>query len=433
MGISRFWRCALVMAAAAGLFFADSDTLWARRTKQRPSKWHIIQTRHYRVRTDISQTVARAISRHMEAMYGEYRRRMSSLPGRRGAVRFEVVIFKDQADYGVFVGPRGRNSGGMFIGHRNSLASFGTEADMERILRVLRHEGFHQFAAGFIGRTMPIWLNEGMAVFFENSEWTTEGLQIGLVPPGRLALLKRARAAKRLLPLVKMLLMSDATWSRNVNSGAEAGDLQYAEAWSMVHFLVYGDKGKYRRHLERYIRQVAKGRSGQQAFNDVFAGDAKGFERRWLAYMDSLKPGDHIRCEHRLLLLVHLLQGVGDRPEVSGDIKTFYEAAVGQKLGAWEGWASVGLKVRSDDIKAVKSLFVCPNDKKQEKPYSYEFEKAKGAAGGLPIIVCRHHAGMIYRATVVRDATTGALEPRILTLPLPAGASKRKGLTLKKL
>ncbi|MDP6381160.1 MAG: DUF1570 domain-containing protein, partial [Phycisphaerae bacterium] len=305
------------------------------------------------------------------------------------------------------------NSSGIFIGHKNTLASFGAEDRLEHILTVLRHEGFHQFAATFIGRQIPIWLNEGMAVFFENSEWVGGVLKIGLVPVGRLRGLKQARAGGRFIRLSKMLLMSDRDWSDNVRTGADREGLQYAEAWSMVHFLVYGDKGRYRRRLESYIRKVADGKTGERAFREVFAGDVKGFEKRWLAYIDGLKPADYIKCRFKLMVLVQLL----DATLPLKDIQAFYDAAIAQKLGKWSFLSPDVPEIRSDDIKAVKNLFRCPNDRQAAKPYSYELERK----GKSTDIICRHHHGLIYRATLAKNEKSGRMEPRILTLPAESG------------
>jgi len=410
-----------------GLLLASPVALGAWSVK-REGRYFIIETRHYKVSTDISAKMAQIIARHMEAVYAEYYRRMAGVSHRRSGKRFQVVVFKNGADYAGFVGAGGINSRGIFIWHRNTLASFGTEGDLDLILRVLRHEGFHQFAIAFIGYKIPIWLNEGMAVFFENSEWSEGRLKIGLVPAGRLATLKRARADNQLIPLRKMLLLSNEEWSMNIQIGTQTGTLQYAQAWSMVHFLVYGDKGRYRRHLELYISKIAGGQTHRQAFEKVFGGDVAGFEKRWLAYIDSLKVADYVRCRHHLTLLLQLLDANRERPEIYKDMKTFYEAVVNQKLGQWEAWTPDGLGVKSDDTKAIKRLFLCPKDSSRKKPYSYEFAPAEkdsaSAKAGLPDIICRHHSGMIYRGTFVKDEVTGELEPRVLTLP--AGPKKSR-------
>jgi hypothetical protein len=41
--------------------------------------------------------------------------------------------------------------------------------ESQNLWRVLAHEGFHQFIGYELGQQIPMWLNEGMAQYFETS------------------------------------------------------------------------------------------------------------------------------------------------------------------------------------------------------------------------------------------------------------------------
>ena len=68
-----------------------------------------------------------------------------------------------------------------------------------------------------------------------------------------------------------------------------APELQYAQAWSMVHFLVHGKGGKYKPLLDRYMKVLIETRSTAEA-RDVFKGaDLPTLQREWLSYVKSLR------------------------------------------------------------------------------------------------------------------------------------------------
>ena len=51
----------------------------------------------------------------------------------------------------------------------------------ENLWQVLAHEGFHQFLGYELGLDVPVWLNEGMAQYFETSYIAYGRLRTGLV------------------------------------------------------------------------------------------------------------------------------------------------------------------------------------------------------------------------------------------------------------
>jgi hypothetical protein len=54
----------------------------------------------------------------------------------------------------------------------------------------------------------------------------------------------------------------------------------YDQAWSMVHFLVHGDDGKYQDALGRCINEISHHKSFDRAWMESF-GPSDGFEARW--------------------------------------------------------------------------------------------------------------------------------------------------------
>jgi hypothetical protein len=139
---------------------------------------------------------------------------------------------------------------------------------------VVQHEGFHQFAHSAIGGKMPIWLDEGLAEYFGESLFTGDGFVTGIVPPWRERRLKGEIDAGELKSFDRIMALTPQAWSDQMNIR------NYDQAWSMVHFLVHGDDGKYQAGLSACIAGISHGENFNRAWNDSI-GPADGFESRW--------------------------------------------------------------------------------------------------------------------------------------------------------
>ena len=66
-------------------------------------------------------------------------------------------------------------------------------------------------------------------------------------------------------------------------------DLQYAQAWSMVHFLIHYENGKYRPLFDAYLKGVLAGMSPEDLYASVFADHDLGEMRlQWIDYVSKL-------------------------------------------------------------------------------------------------------------------------------------------------
>jgi hypothetical protein len=95
------------------------------------------------------------------------------------------------------------------------------------------HEISHLITASHLGPTPP-WLTEGLAEYFETMEVSH---QAGKIHPNRahIKLLQNSR-----LPRLRDFLSMD----RSLCNG-ELRELNYAVAWSLMHYLMQGAPGTY--------------------------------------------------------------------------------------------------------------------------------------------------------------------------------------------
>lgn len=293
-----------------------------------------LDTRHYRIRTDLDAELAADLSARMDAMYEEYARRLAAfMPADRAAVpRLDVLLFRHQADYLKATGERLQNTGGVYIPRRNLLAAFLEGQGRDGVRRTLQHEAFHQFAYTTIGPNLPVWLNEGMAQLFEEAVWDGAGFWLGNVPPRRVRQLKSDLAKRNLIGFDKLLSMTQEQWAGNLGADGDLGATQYNQCWAMVHFLTFApdERGDplHRKRLIHMLRLLHDGRDGGDAFRSAFSPNVRGFQDRFAEYAAALEPTPMATLIERQGVLGDLLSELGKRGLRFGQVAQFKRAAV---------------------------------------------------------------------------------------------------------
>jgi len=248
------------------------------------------KSRFYTVHTTLSKEDVRPLAHHMDLVFAHYKRRFKNFD-RRNTQPQDLYLFRKRGQYVQFIKQHGipaKNSGGMFFVARDArgLATYVQGRQKEQVLEVLQHEGFHQFAWNYIGRRLPQWVNEGLAQYFEDAKIRGGDIELGRADRRRLRVLEQAMRKDRLMPLEKIIKLDNRQWNNVLNSDAEAGTYMYAQAWSMVYFLIHGDNGRYQDAFKQYLHMLADGKANNQAVEKAF--DTSSFEamrRRWLLFM----------------------------------------------------------------------------------------------------------------------------------------------------
>lgn len=273
------------------------------------------RSKHYQVTTDLDRAEAAEIARHMDRVFDEYNRRFASF-GVKASKSFTLYLFRRQRDYVEYLekdGVNAANTGGIFyIGPEgDGLASYLEGNGRAGLLRTLQHEGFHQFAWVRIGRNLPAWANEGLAEYFGYAYAAKTRFVLGRVEEVPLARLKRAIERDRTIPFGALLTMTDEQWSRRVTSDHEESGLQYAQSWSVVHFLIEGERGRHAGRFIEYLKGVSSGMQHEQAFAKAFGStDYAPFEAAWKKHVLALEPDPMSTATGRLDILARALEGL---------------------------------------------------------------------------------------------------------------------------
>lgn len=292
------------------------------------------RSRHYEVLSDVVGPEFRALVGHMDAVYDEFDKRFSSYaPKVETPVR--LYLFQTQREYEQTLAAKNveaGNTSGIFFarpappsGIEAGLAAWIGGADRQRLRHVLQHEGFHQFAFLRISPELPIWLNEGLAEYFGQGLLIGQRFELGLVPEDRLLRLRQSIRNGQMFPFSQMLSMEHADWNTRVADDDRRAGLQYDQAWAMVHFLVHGERGKYKDAFERYIRLISDGAPSEAAFIKAFdTANPAAFEQAWVKFVTLIEPDPVSSAVERLDFLAQgliALHARRERPASMDDLK----------------------------------------------------------------------------------------------------------------
>ncbi|MCX5655224.1 MAG: DUF1570 domain-containing protein [Planctomycetota bacterium] len=390
----------------------------------------IVETPDYVVRTDMGPDAAQLYARHQEALFFELYKRMAGTSA--GAVqipRGTVQVVGSRDKYMSLVGGEAEGTQGLYDPNKNLISAWGSIDAVDGILETLRHEGTHQFVHQFIGSKCPLWLNEGLAEFFERAQFVGGQLQVGQAPSHLLKELKAALTENRLRTVPDMLTITSEAWTAAVKTKSKEAGLQYAEAWAMVHCLQGVDNGKYRDAFIQYVWYLGRGRSSKDAWDLAFGGVVAAFEKRLHDYIRELTPASPGTCRANLSSMGFVLAGLKAGEPMPADITSFRQLVLDGNLGRWTFKDSAGAEVSTADPEIVKAMFHCPDDV-SGKPDAISYELVPGKSGEPPGVRCRCHAGLVRELTYEKDAG-GKLKAKVICRPESLFPPPKAGLAAK--
>ncbi len=129
---------------------------------------------------------------------------------------------------------------------------------LERTFSSIGHEGWHQFNSRLFKYRLPSWLDEGIAMQFEVSEYNRGLFTFKSDRNGyRLGSLKRTILNNKIIPLGTLIKLNPG---EVVTEGDDAVAAFYSEAYALVRFLREDDYGK---HFAQYQKLLLDGLNGQ--------------------------------------------------------------------------------------------------------------------------------------------------------------------------
>ena len=177
----------------------------------------------------------------------------------RSPVPTTIYVFKSERSFAPYkIRYRGRPAAvsGYFLSceHGNYIA---LTADSRSASEILYHEYVHEVVENNLWY-LPVWLNEGLAEFYQTFEVSGGQVSIGLPNTSHL----RRLGGRTLVPFEELI---EVSFDSPLYNEAHRKNRFYAQAWALTHYLLLGDDGR-RAQLDTYLRMLRSGTPGGPAF-----------------------------------------------------------------------------------------------------------------------------------------------------------------------
>lgn len=196
-------------------------------------KTYEYKTNDYHVVSDIDLETCRRAAIALEDALLEFRAHVRPL--KPDAKRlYKVFLFSGEAGFKRYVedsvlldGKGPERPAGLYSGVLKQLLIWNLP-NRDEMMRTIRHEGFHQYLDRLLPDP-PVWLNEGMAVYFEGMVRVAGSLKLDTPRPDLLETLK----GRDLVPAEKFLKITPKEFYAT-------SPHSYAQAWLTVHMMRHG-------------------------------------------------------------------------------------------------------------------------------------------------------------------------------------------------
>jgi len=211
----------------------------ARKSVENYDTWWVAETDGYIILSDVDSEIGKSLVRDLQdtmpALRQAYQRLVPPLT-RENDVSL-IRLFQTKDDYVRYVGKENAWTRGAWMPMRRELV-LAQEANTEEMMRIIRHEAFHQYISyAYCMLPPPPWMNEGHACLFENAVVDVKKGKVSLdEDPKRCPLLlANLETAVALLP---DLFLFD--YEGFYSGGSAELALKYATAWGLVYYLQKG-------------------------------------------------------------------------------------------------------------------------------------------------------------------------------------------------
>ena len=225
--------------------------VWAEKTHGLPR----YKTKYYNLYSALNRRRTMEAAARITRMFEEFTRRSKKFG--RPQKRLPFYLFNSLATYHVAGGQEG--SIGCFS-PKLGLMAVSAGRPSAALWATMQHEAFHQFCYTVITPSMPTWANEGLAEYFERAIWTGDGYVPGIIPEKDLRDVRSYMNAKQLLLIDKLVRLTRKQWDEQIADEPEAAHRNYIQSWSLIHFLIHGEDGKYVKTLDGFLTDLHGGR-----------------------------------------------------------------------------------------------------------------------------------------------------------------------------
>jgi tetratricopeptide (TPR) repeat protein len=245
------------------------------------SKWLEVQTEHFTVLSNSTEKDARHVAAQFERMRAVFHVLMPTASDDPGSP-IVVLALKDRKAF------RTLEPADYLAKNQLELAGFFQRAqDKNYVLVRMDAEGEHPFSTVYHEYThymfrraddwMPLWLGEGLAEFYQNTEIADKDVRLGQPSVDDILYLRQ----NKLLPVTTLLAVDH---NSPYYHDEQKGSVFYAESWALTHYIEITDKTNGTHRLQDYAKNVQQHQDPVTAAQNAF-GDLKKLDQALESYV----------------------------------------------------------------------------------------------------------------------------------------------------
>jgi Tfp pilus assembly protein PilF len=234
-----------------------------------PERWVEVRSAHFAVMTDAGEKDGRRIAGQFERMHAVFQR-LFPLKDDGSDPPIVVLAVKDRKAMQAleplaYLGKDKLDLSGLFLwASDQNYILVRLDANEEHPFATVYHEYTHYMLHK--AEWLPLWLNEGLAEFYENTDIDEKGARLGQASVEDLNYLN----ANRMLPLATLFAVDRKSPYYHDES---KGSVFYAESWLLTHYLIAGDEALGTHRVHDYAQLLAQGEdpvtAAREAFGDL--------------------------------------------------------------------------------------------------------------------------------------------------------------------
>lgn len=261
-----------VIVATLALLIAPSTALGVTKDPKLPK---VHTSKNFKIHTEHSKIFAMQVGNVLEAFRKKFLRLFKSKK-KLDVTKPLVFVYKTKAEYQAFC-------------RANKPAFVNNEAFMDwrwgpdeakikekwewRIItwahkkfadtaKYMVHELTHIFNNYYFDAP-PLWLDEGLAVYFQTSRITRRGIVVGIYDKDFIKQYKQAIRNRKALTLKEL-------FSLGADDDAKFTNLHYAQSWVLVHFLFHYKRGRLSKKFNKFFVESVKNGEYEKNFKKHF-------------------------------------------------------------------------------------------------------------------------------------------------------------------
>lgn len=250
--------------------------------REHPGNWIEVHSSRFTIVTNSNVKQGRHIAAHFERMRAILQQAYPQLEDDSESPVFVFAVTKkDQfraLEPGTYHSRKSLPLHGMFVGAaEKNYILMRLDSEAGNPYPVVYHEYTHLFLHQAEAR-MPLWLNEGLAEFYQTSEIYDQDVLLGEPDQQQLMLLRQ----ETLLPFATLLTVDEKS---PYYLEEKKGAIFYAECWALTHYLTLRDYAEKTSKVQQYQREVKKLVDPVTAATRVF-GDLQKLQRSLEEYIE---------------------------------------------------------------------------------------------------------------------------------------------------